>query len=244
MNSIKVLLLQARERDDTARHEERQSFAEMAGLPLAQVVPFDLLAATPTLAEVRRYDALMVGGSGDYYVSKGNLPGFAGVLELLAGVVAAGPPLFASCFGFQLLVQALGGEIVYDPGRVQVGTYPITLTEPGRADDLFGYLPPVFMAQLGRKDRAARLPAGVLHLASSELAPYQALRVPGRAVWATQFHPELTKAENLKRFRRYMAGYAAMMGAAEMQATLDRFQDSPEAGELLARFVRLVFGSR
>lgn len=41
-----------------------------------------------------------------------------------------------------------------------------------------------------------------------------------------------------------MAGYASMMGAAEMRATLDRFQDSPEAGELLARFVRLVFGSR
>ena len=51
----------------------------------------------------------MVGGSGDYYVSKANLPHFEETLEVLQAVVSVGHPTFASCFGFQLMVRALGG---------------------------------------------------------------------------------------------------------------------------------------
>lgn len=242
MTSIKILLLQARTAEDTAKDEERASFAREVGVPPANVVPFDLLADTPTLAEVRRYDALMVGGSGDYYVSKGNLPGFTAVLALLNEVVAVGHPTFASCFGFQLLVQALGGRIVYDPDSMEVGTYPVTLTDEGRRDELFGTLPPVFPAQLGRKDRADLLPPGVVHLALSANARYQALRVPGKPIWATQFHPELDKEDNLKRFRRYMAGYTAVMTPEAIEESLSRFGDSPDAAKLLRGFVALVFG--
>ena len=239
--TIKIFLLQARHANDAARFEERSSFATMAGVDEAQVIPFDLLTGTPTLAEVRRYDALMVGGSGDYYVSKENLPNFAGVLALLADVVAVGHPTFASCFGFQLIVKALGGEIVYDAQHAEVGTYELNLTENGRSDELFNYLPNTFYAQLGRKDRASHWPDGISHLASSEFAPFQALRVPGQPIWAAQFHPELTKATNLARFRRYMAGYAALMDAAEVEKTLARFDESPEANQLIGRFMQLVF---
>lgn len=239
---ITILLLQARHADDAARLEERTSFARMAGVDESCVIPFDLLTGVPALADIQRYDALMVGGSGDYYVSKGNLPNFQAILDVLAEVVAVGYPTFASCFGFQLLVRALGGEIVYDPDHMEVGTYELTLTEDGRSDDLFRYLPQTFRAQLGRKDRAARLPDGVLHLASSQNAPYQALRVPGKPIWATQFHPELTKETNQARFRRYMAGYASVTPAEELQKMFDQFDESPEANQLIGRFMRLVFG--
>ncbi len=237
-----ILLLQARHANDAARLEERASFAQMAGLDESRVTPYDLLANTPTLAEIRRYDALMVGGSGDYYVSKGNLPRFTAVLDVLAETVAVGHPTFASCFGFQLLVQALGGEIVYAPDEMEVGTYEIQLTDDGRNDDLFNYLPDTFTAQLGRKDKASRLPEGVLHLASSKRAQFQALRVPNKPIWATQFHPELTKESNLARFRRYMAGYAAVLTPEEIQKMIDQFGESSEANQLIGRFIQLVFG--
>lgn len=107
----RILLLQARNHDDAARLEERQSFADKAKLDIEQVVPYNLLSGTPTLREALVYDALMVGGSGDFYVSKGNLPGFAQVLDLLRGMVASDHPIFASCFGFQLMGKALGGDI-------------------------------------------------------------------------------------------------------------------------------------
>jgi len=237
----KILLLQARNHGDLSKEEERQSFADRAGLDVAQFIPYDLLTAPPSLKEVRRFDALMVGGSGDYYVSKGNLPHFAEVLNLLQEVTAQGHPTFASCFGFQLMVQALGGEIIYDPSTVDVGTFELSLTEAGQEDELLGILPRKFPAQLGRKDRATRLPEGALHLASSERIPYQALRIPGKPIWAAQFHPELSEEDNRLRFIRYQTGYGSVMSEEEQEKTLDRFGPSPATEKLIARFLEVVF---
>jgi GMP synthase (glutamine-hydrolysing) len=239
--SLKILLLQARHVDDLARQEERQSFADRAGLDLEQIVPFDLLESTPTLAGIRRYDALMIGGSGAYSVSQKNLPNQRGVMDVLAEVVETGHPTFASCFGFHLLVEALDGEISYSPECMEVGAFELTISENGRADELFGYLPDTFMAQLGHKDRAARLPRGVLNLASSERAPYQALRIPGKPIWATQFHPELSVEDNLLRFSRYKQVYAELYSPPELKALVDGFVPSPETEELIPRFLQLVF---
>lgn len=238
-----VLLLQARDVDDPMLEAERRDFAHHTGLEVERIVPHDLLSGPPTLDEVRRYDVLMVGGSGDYYVSKRNLPQLEGTLDLLRRVVDVGHPTFASCFGFQLLVEALGGEVVHDPERTEVGTYEVALTEAGKADALFGGLPERFPAQMGRKDRAARLPDGLLHLASSELCRYHALRVPDRPIWATQFHPELDRQRNLARFRRYLASYSASMSEDERKRAFERFEESPEAGRLLPRFLEHVFGA-
>jgi GMP synthase (glutamine-hydrolysing) len=238
---LKILLLQARHIDDLARHEERQSFADRAGLDLQQIIPFDLLQKTPTLAEIRRYDALMVGGSGAYSVSKNDLPNQYAVMATLAEVLHVGHPTFASCYGFHLIVQALGGRIIHDPGCTEVGAFELTPTADGRADELFGYLPETFMAQEGHKDRADRLPRGMLNLASSARAPYQALRVPGKPIWATQFHPELTVEDNLLRFSRYKDVYAKLYSQQELKALLDGFRPSPETEELIPRFLDLVF---
>lgn len=239
---MKILLLQARHGHDPALSEERQSFADKAGLAESDIVPHDLLGGTPKLGTVLKYDALMIGGSGEYYVSKENLPGHKRVLELLSDIVAAGHPTFASCFGFQLLVTALGGRIRYDPDSMEVGTYMLSLSEAGRKDELFGYLPDHFRAQMGHKDKAETLPPGVVNLASSSSAQYQALRVPGKPIWASQFHPELTGEENRERFHRYLDGYAAQLSPAGMGEALDRFGDSPETVELIPRFLKLVFG--
>jgi len=240
----KTLLMQARNADDPMAAHEHRCFVDQTGLPAGNVVVQDLCAGPPSLAEVRGYDALMVGGSGDYYVSKRNLPAFDEQLEVLAEVVNAGHPTFASCFGFQLLTVALGGEIEYDPSSTEVGTYELQLTAAGAADTLLGSLPPRFMAQLGRKDRAARLPDGVSNLASSERSPHQAFRVPGQPVWATQFHPELDARTNKDRFMRYLDGYSLHMSPEEKREALSRFHESPETAALLPAFLRLIFGER
>jgi GMP synthase (glutamine-hydrolysing) len=240
--SLKILLLQARHKDDLARHEERQSFAERAGLEVEQIVPHDMLDKPPTLAQICQYDALMVGGSGAYSVYKQNLPDQPAVLEVLAEVVEVGHPTFASCFGFHLMVNALGGKVIYDPDCMEVGTYDLSLAEDGRTDELFSYLPASFKAQLGHKDRAKFLPPGVVNLASSYCVEYQALRVEGKPIWATQFHPEMTGPENRIRFDRYVGEYASIYGPEELEAVLDRFADSPEADELIPRFLQTVFG--
>ena len=237
-----LMLLQAREPGDPMREHEHLCFAERSGLPREHIVPHDLLAGMPTPAALRRCDGLLIGGSGSFYVSKRDLPTHDAFMGLLREVVVLRKPTFASCFGYQSLVEALGGEVVHDPPRTEVGTFTLTLTEAGRGDPLFGALPATFTAQQGHKDRAHRHPPGLDNLAQSERAPLQALRVPGAAIWATQFHPELDRRTNLERFDRYLEGYAAFMTDEERAEARRGFAESPEASSLLARFVALVFG--
>jgi GMP synthase (glutamine-hydrolysing) len=241
--NIRILLLQARYPSDSARIDEHSSFAQQAGVDLEKIIPYDLLTQTPSITEIRQYDALMIGGSGDFYVSKGNLPGHEKVLQTLNEVVEVGHPTFASCFGFQLLVAALDGQISYDETNMEVGTYRLTLTEDGHDDPLFQRLPHVFSAQLGHKDRVEVIPPNVQNLAISANSPCQSIRIPGKPIWATQFHPELSAEENLRRFRQYISGYASMMDPAEIEDTLARFKDSPETDALIPGFLELVFGS-
>ena len=107
----KVLLLQGRRADDPMAAHEYACFVDRCCLPVAHVESYDLCDGPPTLSQVREYDALMVGGSGDYYVPDANLPHFEGFLDLLSEVVEIGLPMFASCFGYQSLVEALGNAL-------------------------------------------------------------------------------------------------------------------------------------
>ncbi len=238
---LRLLLLQIREPGDRVIEEERSSFAEKAGLDVHQILLHNLLDGPPTQAEVEACDGLLVGGSGDYYVSKGHMPAFDELMRFFKEVADRAYPTFASCFGFQLLIQALGGQIVHDAANTELGTLELTLTQAGRNDPLLGTLPPTFNAQLGHKDRADRLPQGFENLATSKLCRFQAFRVPNKPIWATQFHPELDSHTNKGRYLRYLEGYAEHLTEQQREETLETYRDSPETGELLQRFIALVF---
>lgn len=239
---LRALLLQARRKSDPVRSEEHHSFAQKSGLDPDRIVLHDLLGGPPRMSEARRFDVVMIGGSGDFSVSTGDLPHLSENLEFLRELVDFGHPLFASCFGFHLLVHGLGGRIMHDPENTEVGTYELELTAAGHRDPLFGTLPTRFAAQMGRKDRAERMPEGIPTLARSRRNPHQAFRVPEKPIWATQFHPELDATTNRGRFLRYLKAYSKHMTPEERQRRLKSFQDSPEAEDLLPRFLRLIFG--
>jgi GMP synthase (glutamine-hydrolysing) len=235
---VALLLLQARLTTDPVLQEERASFAEVSGLPLEEISGRNLVVeGAPSLEEARRYDGLLVGGSGDFLVSELDMPYIEETLSFLVDVVDEGIPMFASCFGFQCLVEALGGRVVYDPDHAEVGTFDVTLTEAGAADPLMGCLPRIFPAQLGRKDRAEHLPDGVINLATSEACFSQALRVPGKPIWASQFHPELTEATNRGRFYNYLKNYQSVMAPGALRDIAGSFRPSPDTPNLLTGFV-------
>jgi GMP synthase (glutamine-hydrolysing) len=221
------------------REHEHRCFAARTELPAESIVCHDLCAASPTLAQVRRHDVLMIGGSGDFYVSKRNLPHFEALLELLRQVADMGHPTFMSCFGFGCVVVALGGEMVYDEASAEVGTYEVLLNDDGRSDPLFGELPPRFNAQMGHKDKAVRVPPGLTNLATSERCRYHVLRVVDKPIWATQFHPELDREANLDRFRRYLADYGPD-DPEKCAAAMEGFKVSAEASTILRRFLDFV----
>ena len=236
----KLLLLQARRASDPARYEERVSFAKRLGVPLDVIVPHDLLQGPPSLEQVRHHRAVLIGGSGEFDVSKRNLPHFDATLQRVREIVDLGLPMFASCFGFQLMVQALGGEIVNDPETTEIGTFPIYLTEAGKDDELFSVLPDTFLAQLGHKERADVMPPGVVTLAYSDKVANEALRIPGKPIWATQFHPELDLEDHLVRFRRYLNIYAKLFTPEQIEEMLNAFKPSPETEKLLPRFMEII----
>ena len=236
----KILMLQARRSDDPAKLEEIASFADKAGLPIEAFTSYDLLQGPPKISLTRQFDAIMVGGSGEFYVSKRNLPNFEATLAFFRELTATGHPTFASCFGFHLITIALDGEILYDPEGMELGTYTISLNQVGKADPLFSQMPEIFSAQLGRQDRATRLPEEAVNLASSDLSPYQAFRLGTKPIWATQFHPELSCRENIHRYKRYLEAYSAVLSDEEKAEALERFKDSPYPPNLIPWFLKLI----
>jgi GMP synthase (glutamine-hydrolysing) len=230
-SDLSFCLLQIRNDGDPVKAEEHACFVRRLGVPASQVEAVDVLSQPLDERIYERFDALLVGGSGEYSVLDDVDP-IRRFLDFLGVTAARGFPTFASCFGFQALSLALGGEVEHDEERAEVGTYEITLTPEGQRDPLFSrVLPERFYAQQGHKDHVTRLPSGAVHLAGSEKSPHQALRFGDGPVWATQFHPELAEEDNRARIMRYQARYAN-----ELEAVLSIMQPSPHTHDLLRTF--------
>lgn len=250
---LSYLLLQARDPGDPMAEHELGCFVKRLqggqvgepGIQPMHVDTHDLISGAPSLEKVRGYDALLVGGSGEYSVL-GPQSWIKSFLDFLSEtVIAHSIPTFASCFGFQGLVVAGGGVVVNDEPNSEVGTYDVHITDAGAADPLLADLVPHFKAQLGHTDRADKLAAGMINLAYSADSPYQAIRVEGTPVVATQFHPELDQEANTLRYVRYLELYRKKgVGADEADPVLASMAPSPKASSLLQRFAEQLAASR
>lgn len=237
---MRFRLLQARRPGDPVREEEREVFAARLGVPIAQVIPHDLLSDPlhlPALTD--GVDAVLVGGAGEFGVND-DTPWMHPFIDALGGLAESGFPLFASCFGFQGLVVALGGSVQTDEQRAEVGTFELRLTDAGLRDPLFTGLPERFLVQLGHKDHAIVWPSALTLLARSERCPFQAARFGDHPVYATQFHPELTYRDNLHRLRRYRVQYTRSLGEDGYREVERGFAESPHNSTPLERFAALL----
>ena len=231
--------MQARRPGDQVREEEQRAFASRLNVAPDQVHGHDIFTDDFDVGRSSSFDAVLVGGAGEYGVLDGH-PRVDAMVHHLVTLTEMGNPIFASCFGFQALVLGLGGSVVADEAGAEVGTYVLVSEPEARADPVFSVLPDQFNAQLGHKDRAQALPGCMQNFARSKLCPFQAVRVEGTPVYATQFHPELTWTDNRTRFQRYMKQYGRLFGEVEAQRKLDSHKPSPEANMLLAQFVDTV----
>ena len=237
---LKILLIQARAHGDPMAEHELKAFSSRCELKRDHFNTFNVATDEPDDLELQGYDAVMVGGSGAFSLVEGGFDWHTDFLDTMRHILRSGIPTFASCFGFQGIVQALGGKLARDEGCAELGTFTITLTDAADADPLFGELPQRFDAQLGHNDSAVELSDELIHLAKSENCEYQAIRVRNRPVVATQFHPELTRCDNLERFQSYLKNYkkpgqdleAALAYAEEIH------RESPHSCGLLHSFVR------
>lgn len=240
LDRVQYLLLQVRNRHDPMRDHEVGCFARTLECPRERIRVFDLLGGVPSPGDLQTADVVLLGGAGEYSVAKGG-DWLLRALEAMRELHDLAKPTFASCWGFQAMARALGGEVVNDRSRAEVGTHHVRLTAAGQSDPLFAPLGTVFEAQMGHEDHVDRLPEGAVCLASTDGVANQAFCFPGLPIYCTQFHPEIRRDDLLIRLRAYPHYVEQISGL-----TMDQFErtcrDTPAAEAVLPRFVRMVLG--
>lgn len=240
MNTLRYLLLQIRNSDDTMRGQEVQCFARALDCDASAIATLDLLEGVPTRMRLDLVDMVLLGGSGHYSVASEGA-WLERALDAMRTLHDLGKPTFASCWGFQAMARAMGGRCVRDTANAELGTIDIWLTEAGRSDPLFGQMPPQFGGQSGHEDHVVELPPDAVLLASSDRVAEQAFRFAGLPIYCTQFHPELDRATICERACAYPEYIERIVGVPHEEFP-HMCRETPEANTLLQRFVTMVFG--
>ncbi len=235
---LRILLLQIRDEART-RREELESFALFSGLQPEQIEIlnlFDQPRFDPR--QVLDYDALFVGGSSEASVLEPARYPFVPAAEaLLRFCIAERVPVFASCFGHQLAVTALGGQVVRDERDFEMGTLPIFLTPAAAIDPLYRGVPSGFLAVSVHRERATAVPAGCQLLAYTQ-ACIHSFKVRGAPFWTTQFHPEVSRAILIERLTVFKEKYTD--GDDHLRQVLENAAETPDSNGLLRLFVDRV----
>jgi GMP synthase (glutamine-hydrolysing) len=238
IQKLKVLLLQIRNQPKV-RAEELASFTAYSGLQSEQIEVLNVFD-TPDfdVSVADDFDALLVGGASEASVLEPDTyPFVRPSIRLLQHCVANNLPVFASCFGFQLAVLALGGTIIRDNENFEIGTPALSLAEAANNDPLFRDTPDNFKAVSVHKERTTNVPENCDLLAYTE-ACIHSFRVTDKPFWAFQFHPELDRPTLIERLTIYKAQYTD--GDGHLDQVLASVTDTPESNTLVRKFVDRV----
>ncbi len=132
------------------------------------------------------------------------------------GLLGAGVPVLGICYGFQLMVSELGGEVAHtgagEYGATTLELLPVPGGLPGRggarADGLalFAGLPGRQQVWMSHGDSCTREPPGFTVTARSAGSPVAAMERPDRRLYGVQFHPEVMHTEHgIEVLRRFLA---------------------------------------
>jgi len=115
-----------------------------------------------------------------------------GAPSIDAAIYDAGVPILGICYGAQLVAQQLGGE-VRRTGGGEYGRTPMTRTGAGSV--LLGDTPADQTVWMSHGDAITGVPAGASVTATTPGAAVAAFEDRDRALYATQFHPEVMHTE-------------------------------------------------
>jgi GMP synthase (glutamine-hydrolysing) len=237
---MKILLIQLR-KDLYTKQEEYLRFLVTGHLRPAQMDVWDVFHEVGLeTKKLDQYDAVFMGGSSDdpdheIYFTEKEYPFVPGVLSAIRHIRATGKPFFASCMGFHMVNQALGGEVVIDVSGRESGVYDFVLNEEGKKDPLFQGVPEVFPVVSYHKKRAVKIPEGMVNLGSTDQCPYHVIRDKDKPFYAFQFHPELDKDTVIRWSRRYAKKY--FLTEEFIKEMEENFQSTAIASSLIGRFL-------
>lgn len=129
-------------------------------------------------------------------------------------------PVLGICYGMQLLVHSLGGEVSTAHGGGEYGRMPMTVV---RDSTLFGGEPSDSqLVWMSHGDEAVKLPEGFTCVARSEQGAIVAIESPARKMFGLQYHPEVVHSERGKEtLRRFLFDVSGMGGDWRMENVLE-----------------------
>ncbi len=137
-------------------------------------------------------------------------------------VFELGVPVLGICYGQQVMMQMLGGEVVRTPGSAEFGRAWIEPTEE-RLELMKGWFhghrEQVWMSH---GDHVSRLAPGFRPFATSQGAPFAVTADPDRRFFAVQFHPEVHHTPGGRTFLSNFCALAGFTGDWTMGAYRDQ----------------------
>ncbi|NND71480.1 MAG: type 1 glutamine amidotransferase [Rhodothermales bacterium] len=217
--------------------QEQQCFIERARIERDQLRPANVVRDPISSRLLDGMDAVMIGGAGEFSAHK-EYEWMPALLDTVRECVDRDIPLFGSCWGHQIIARAMGGTVVHDKERAEMGCGTIELTDDGKNDELLGSYPLSFKANMGHHDRVTELPEGAIELARSATQGNQAFRLKDKPIYGTQFHSELDAARERERLIAYRHFYLATVpDERDFWTIVDSLEDTTEVDGLLNDFL-------
>ena len=179
------------------------------------------------LPDASQVDGLVLAGS--YNSVHDHTPWQQQMRAWLPRMRDAAVPILAICGSHQLLAHMQGADVEKFPDGPYAGTFPICMTDAGKASPLMASIEDGACFQFANTEHVAALPAGARLLATSGKVPVAALDF-GQHCYSTQFHPEGTY-ETLGTVWKHKA--------PELMAN---YHDRESGDQLVENFLRLVAG--
>ncbi|MEB4614257.1 glutamine-hydrolyzing GMP synthase [Leucobacter sp. M11] len=148
----------------------------------SEVVPHTITAAE--VAEKNPLGLVLSGGPSSVYE--------AGAPQFDGAVFDLGLPVFGICYGFQIMAQALGGEVA-NTGLREYGATDVTMIGDGGV--LLAGMPETQSTWMSHGDSVSVAPEGFTVLASTPSTPVAAFGNDERKLYGVQWHPEVKHSE-------------------------------------------------
>jgi len=158
----------------------------------SRVVPSTLTAAE--MLALQPSAIILSGGPSSVYAP--------GAPPAPAGLLTAGVPVLGICYGFQLMMRDLGGEVRHT-GTGEYGATALRAAAPGT---LLDGLPAEQRVWMSHGDTCAVAPPGFTVTATTPGTPVAAAEAPDRRLYGMQFHPEVLHTEHgMAMLRSFLA---------------------------------------
>ena len=216
---------------------ELECFKRIINLKSKNIEILDITREIITPKIIKKFDIVLVGGSGDYSIASGGIF-MKNTLNLMQFLYEKSKPTFASCWGFQAMAKAMGGEVINDLQLAELGTTKLKLTKEGKKDPIFKHLPDTFFCQMGHEDIVIKKPKNSTILASSKKIKIEAFCFNNKPIYCTQFHPELRVKDLKYRMKTYPNYIKKILGISTQEFLDTKCFEAKESENLLSKFRR------